>query len=421
MIRFILASVCAVSLVAEDRQPPLLTVDEAVVIAREQSERVLAASARQQASVHEGRAITAELYPSIRGSAGYSTQGDRDVYFNGQRTNVDAYDTWSAGLRVDQFIYGFGKRSALQSDSQGLQDSASAQFDGTKRDVELLTRNAVIDWTLAQAGVRISKRRQIRRTEELKLVKVLKDAGLSDALEVGQAELEVINTNNEVTATESNVRNKHIAVAEILSLEPQQFRLQAPQLPPPDLEAWLHQAEAHLTKSPEIRNLQAEHKRLQAAHAARSADNLPQVGLFASLDSASEEFDDPAEGWTAGVSVSWNIYAGGRNRSTMSALQLQSKQLELQTKVVLRERLRQYLTLKNDAESLNTRIVTQKRSLTIADDNYQAALDQFEKGLINRTRLEDFNLAISEAEYRLATLLAEIGIVYNRIRSLAQQ
>ncbi len=300
--------------------------------ARLAAERILAARALYEI------ARGAEL-PTIDGSASAS-------YTGVTRNGIPSFPT---GDR-DGSLYAFGAAFSWELDFWGrlasATDAARVQLFATEEDRRLVLQVLVTDLASAylelrglDAELEIARVTLESRLRSLRLVTLRRDQGVSNSVEVRQAEVLVTTAQQQIPDTERQIEQKENEISVLLGRNPGPIArgetLDAQSRPdavPAGIPSVL------LDRRPDIR---AAELRLIGANALigeAKALLYPRIALTASGGYASEDLDDLLDGssgfWDVGGALLQPIFAGGRLRANVRATESRQRQeviLYLQT------------------------------------------------------------------------------------------
>ncbi len=158
---------------------PAATVEEALAKALANRADLKAAEAQVRAANDAHRAARAERLPSIALSADYGAIGVNPAQSHGTFTVVGT-------LKIPIWEGGRTEGDLQQSDAVLLQ--RRAELDDTKSRIESDVRNAFLDLEAAASQVELARANQKLARDTLNLTQQKFDAGVSDSLEVVQAQ-----------------------------------------------------------------------------------------------------------------------------------------------------------------------------------------------------------------------------------------
>ncbi len=167
---------------------------------------------------------------------------------------------------------------------------------------------------------------------------------------------------------------------------------------------------------PDYLRMLAEVRRTELEANARKAEFLPILGAYASW-----EVNNPSltryggNNWTAGLSLRWNIFAGGGDRAALqsSRLRLEQKQrqlsaLESALALELRQAVIQVRSAAQQLETMRTAEAESQEGLRILRNRYDAGLATMTDLLSAETARAAAGTALAEAIYRYRISFARL-------------
>lgn len=404
---------------AAQAAPLRIDADAAVRLASAHLESILAARARQAAAGADARADLARLLPQLNGRLAWQKHGDR--YAGDLAVEQDGED-WLGEIRLDQVLYQPGLIGATNDLRRARRQRAAADLATTQRDIELAVRQTVAAYALAEATVAITDRRIKQRQQEQTRIDLMAgpQVGMASSLDVGQARLNLIAAEQEHRQATNDRHEQHLQVARLIALDAEDFALTVALDQQPEPQPLLERAAVAIGLGPAITALQAASGETLAGGRLAHAQDWPRLGVFAQANSLGDQFDERNTEWVAGIGISWQIYDGGAARAQYRASRMRAEALRLQAQDLARDRARLLDRLTVRLASIAERLTAAEGTVTIAQQNYEAAKQQFENGLIDLTRLGEFSLAIGEQEFQLAALRYQRLLVINQLQALTR-
>jgi outer membrane protein len=169
-------------------------------------------------------------------------------------------------------------------------------------------------------------------------------------------------------------------------------------------------------RRPDYQRLLAELQQAELEVRSRQAEYLPAVGAFASW-----EMDNPSlhnyggSNWTAGVSLRWNIFAGGADSDRLQAarhrLEAKKRQLaamESAMALEIHSALVQFRSAEQQVEAARAAEVQSEEGLRILKNRYEAGLATMTDLLSAESQRAAARAMLSEAVYRHRLSYAQI-------------
>ena len=114
-------------------------------------------------------------------------------------------DVYQYGARVDQFVYGFGRWSAVYRAAEAQTLAAGSDLQLARLAAANLARTAVASVRFARADVGVSRDRLDLRLSELEDASNLFEAGRVARIDVRQAQIDAIDAANRLRASEAGI------------------------------------------------------------------------------------------------------------------------------------------------------------------------------------------------------------------------
>lgn len=403
----------------EANDTPLeLDPDTAAALARDKAEAVLAARAAVSVSRGEGRALASYAWPQVGAEAGYTYIGEEPVIYSGLPQDEEEY---LLAIRGEQLLWTFGRHSATRDRRQALTDSASADLALARREAAFRARIAVEAVLLAQARRAVAEDRVRQRQDELEQATLRRQAGTVTDLDVRQTETAVLVARNQVGEAAAAIRQSMAELATAIAEPIERIAVAGSLDRPVGIERLLATAREHIKTSPETAALAAGIRGQVALADEALTAYLPELYAEAEAYTVGPEWDETEEGWSAGLSLRWNLYDGGARLAQRSAALDRRRQLLRQEAGVRRERARELAQIKATTASLAERIDRQRRIVDLNAANYQDVLSQYRNGLTTLTRVGEVSLAVAENRFTLLELIYREAVAAHRLRRLIEQ
>ncbi len=404
-LTFLLLVTASALLHAEEAvSPPSLNIDQAARRAWEQSRDVLIAQAQVLSTQAQSRSNTSFLYPNLSANARYINQEAGDPLW-GQSTIEDVY---TADITVDQFLFGFGRRSAARDASNYLVLAASADHDRVRNEATNIVRRAVTDIWLARANITINESRVKQRQDEVDDAKALEAAGSVSALDVRLSEINLADSKNSLTQAYSDELINLNKLAQLLSIPVQVDKKPISVTGSVDQETnvtkYLELAKNHQTSSSGLTALESRRQAEEANQQLAQSGMYPQLLATANYSGIGDGFEDLNEQWQIGVGLSWSIYDGGQQMAKKSQAQSNIVSLSQQHQKLIEQRQQVLINAQIQQKTLLSRIEQQKHVISLAKKNYDDTRLLYKAGGTTITRLGDSSLALEEAKFLLANL-----------------
>jgi multidrug efflux system outer membrane protein len=358
------------------------------------------------------------LYEIARGAELPTVDGSASASYAGiTRNGIPPYPT---GDR-DGMQYAFGAAFSWELDFWGrlnsATDAARAELLATEEDHRLVLQVLVTDLARAYFELReldaelvIARDTLASRKKSLALVTLRRDEGVSNSLEVRQAEVLVTTAQQQIPEIERQIEQKENEISTLLGRNPGAVARGRPlveqSLPdaiPPGLPSTL------LDRRPDVR---AAEQRLISSNAQigeAKALLYPRIALTASGGFASEDLDDLLDAssgfWDTGIALLQPIFNGGRLRANVRATESRQRQaviLYLQTlQVAFREvsdTLVGYRKLREFREQQEILTRTLEDQQRLSNMRYKGGVTAYLEILDTDRQLFDAQLGLAQAQ-----------------------
>ncbi len=446
MRKIIASALLAASVAAPafPQEPPRsLTVEEAVALALEASPALHAAGARLEGAAARTRELEAGRLPSVQAGAGYSRLSHVPPFevdlplppaIGGPRAFVISptlLDQYAVQVNVQQPIFtGFRLSRTIEAARRGEQ-AAGREMSQDRADAAFAARTAAWNLFKAREVERLAAESAGTARAHLERVKSLLAQGLvtrNDLLrsevQLSNAELQTIEAGNAVAAAtaaldsllgwplETPVEIRTSAADVLAGLD--EAARSYPELPPV-----LRKLEA---SRPDLLALRDRVKAAEAAVGAAAASRYPQVFATAGLLymnpnprllPARNKFYGT---WNAGLSVSYDLWNGGRAAEQTR----QARALVTQAEDAFRvardraalEATQAWLELRRARE----RIAAAEKAMGQARENLREAQNRFAEGVALTTEVLDAETLDLQAKTAYAQALADAALAQARMR-----
>ncbi|HSR95965.1 MAG TPA: TolC family protein [Kofleriaceae bacterium] len=406
--------------------PEVLTLERAIEIAMRQQPSLRQTNA--QLEVARGRVDLSRVGTrpviglsgtlatgSTRGGAGIGTgtgTTEGGFFTHSESTNLQASASWR--------IYDFGQSAASIRAAELTADAAAAAVGTTQLDVRTGVETTYLEAVARRKLVQVAEATVKSEDAHLDQARRFVAAQAKDPIEVAQAQSRDANAKSALAQAQSN---EAIALANLRSaigwVDPANSPIVSPNWPtpseaePPALVALVDTARK---SRPEIVQLDKE---LQAADAnldAARAERRPVLSANASTLWAPGTNDwSPEPSWSAGLTLSWNLFDGGR-----ASADARIARANVQSSIAQRDAL--LVSLTSQLDSSRSQIVANRanvqastEAVTAARAQLQLAEARYTQGLGSQIELADAQTAVTtaqgnlvSAEFQLATAWAQL-------------
>jgi outer membrane protein TolC len=412
--------------------PEVLTLERAIEIAMRQQPSLRQSRAQLEAA--QGRvdlsrvarnptialSATAATHSSSSSNiaAGTGTGFGGDFFSHAESTGLGGTASWT--------IYDFGQTAANIRAAELTADAAAASIGTTMLDVRTGVETTYLEAVARRRLVQVAEATVKSEDAHLDQAKRFVAAQAKDPIEVAQAQSRDANARSALAQAQSN---EAIALGNLRSaigwVEPTNSPTVSANWPtpseaePPQLIALVDTARK---RRPEIvqldKELQASEANLDAAHAERR----PVLSANASTQWSPGTGDwSPEPTWTAGLSLRWNLFDGGR-----SAADARIARANVQSSSAQRDAL--LVSLTSQLDSARSQIVANRANVQASTEAVVAARAQlqlaearYRQGLGSQIELADAQTAVTTAEGNLVQAEFQLGTAWAQLRRATAQ
>jgi outer membrane protein len=410
----------------------VLTLDEAIRIARTRAPQLRQALGSSDAASARAREAFSGLLPQVSGTARYqrtrselgaaSTFGTSGVAgtggVSGLSTTPVTSDFWGFSATATQLLFDFGQTTGHYAAAQSTAEGQAATATETLVSTALAVRTAYFQARATKDLVGVARATLGNQEVHLVQIRAFVDVGTRPPIDLAQARTNVANAKVQLVQAENNYDTARARLRQVMGVEdPIDWDVSDERYPPIEGEdepggALLAEA---LRRRPD---LVASERFVQAADQTISATRggyFPSIGLQGGATEQGAALD--ALHWSVfgGATLTWSLYQGGLTRAQVS-----EARANLDVATAQRDAVRQQVTLDVDTARLAVRAA--KASLLAANDAVVNAREQlrlaegrYRTGAGSSIELSDAQLAATNAEaqavqadYQLATARAQL-------------
>lgn len=397
--------------------PParIVTLQEAEQTALARQPQLRQAQANASAGSARADQARAGLLPQVVATGSYTRAGPQSSV--GLTTTGRPPNQWVGQLSASQVIFDpgafFGWRSAGAS-AESLRDTA----DTARLDVISGVRAAYFAARADRDLARVARETVQNDEAHLRQTQAFVEVGTQPAIALAQTRSQLASARLALIQAENTYANARTQLAQAMGLETWgPFEVSDDTIPPVGgedgaLEPLLVEAYA---ARPELASLHASERANQQSISAARSGYLPTVsahGTYAQIGSA---LPDTQETWTAGVTLSWNLFSGGLTNAqvreanaNLDSLRAQDVALRTSIRVDVEQALLGVRAARSSVQAATEAEINAREQLRLAEGRYQA-------GVGSIIELGDAQVAVSNAaaqrvqnEYNLAAARAAL-------------
>jgi len=425
---------CA-TLAASAQMPRVLTLQEALRVARERQPQLREARYLTEAAYARADQARSGLLPQVSATAGYQKTTANFIARPGAvpgaastknaGSSLGFFNFFNGSLSVNQLIWDFGQtygryRAArsLTEAQQNNERSVSLQIDNTLRAAFFLAR-------ANRALVGVANKAVVNFGKHLDQVQGFVEVGTRPEIDLAQARADVASARSQLIDAQNNYLIAKAQLNQAMGIVgPTDYEVADQSLLPiPGEESSIDAlAEEALKARPELIALDDQIKaQLQTVSAIKGGYG-PAVGATAGATTGGPRVDDLGWNLALGLTLTWQIYQGGFTTAQVHEAEAAAGQLAAQLDL-----LRQQVRFDVEQASLAVRaakavIEADRETVVNARDRLRLAEGRYETGVGSAIELGDAQVALTtaeaqtvQAEDRLSTARAQL------LRALGRQ
>jgi TolC family type I secretion outer membrane protein len=406
----------------------ILTLDQAINLALEQSPDMEATRRRLEAANALVTQAEAGFYPKINFGEQYtdtnnpvgafmSVLNQRRFDFGLDFNNPDPTDNFNTKLSLTQPLFNGGRTVIGRRIAQTNVARMSEELRRVHNDLRFEVTQAYFVILQAQELVKVQRESVTQVEAQLKIAQARFQAGTAVLSDVLNVEVRLAEVQEELIKAENRFALAQAAFNTVLGVEIEREFLLSPESQLPPLEKTLEEVlTTSLERRPEVASIQRGVKINEEQVKLAQAGFLPTLNLVVSYDLDTEDFSAVEESWQVGVVFQINLFDGfattAKVRESRQNLE-ESKALERRVKLNIQlEAKEAFLNLQEarDRVQVATKSVQQaEESLRIIEIRYRGEI-----ALV--TELIDAQVALTAARTRLVTALFAEQIALARLQ-----
>jgi outer membrane protein len=392
----------------------ILTLDEALASAREHQPQLHQAHAASEAADARAGQALAPLLPQLNASAGYSRTTANRIERPGSTGTLGLcipsagvscspwklYNSFSDQIGLTQLIFDFGaapfRLSAARSNAQAAQNSER----GTLLTVELTVRQVYYDARANFALVKVAEDSLKNLQRHLEQIQGFVGAGTRPEIDLVQARTDTANARVQLINAENAWETSRVQLNQAMGVPGStDYELSGDPAPPvagEDASGDVLLAEAEKAR-PEIAAAEEQVHAAQATLRSFQAQYLPSLSGNLGFVQGGTVLDNLGWNASAGVTLSWNLFAGGLTRQ-----EAREAEANLAGMVAQLDLLRQQLRVDVDTARLAvraTKVATgaAQEALVNARERLRLAEQRYLVGVGSAIELGDAQVALTQA------------------------
>ncbi len=421
-------------------QQRIVTLDEAIGVARANQPQLRQARANTSAAVARSDEARAPLLPQLSGTASYQRSTGNFAARPGSvpglggaqgGTSLQMFNYYSFGATASQLVWDFGQTPDRWRAAQASADAQRDTEHYTGLQVLLGVRTAYFTARANKDLVSVARETLANQQAHLRQTQGFVEVGTRPEIDLAQARTNVANAQVQVINTENGYETAKAQLNQAMGVEgPTDYDVANETLPPVDGEdqptdVLLQQA---LRERQDVASLDRQARAQQLTSSAVRGSYFPSLGLSAGITNAGPALDNTVWNWNATATLTWNIFQGGLTRAqsqeaeaTLTALAAQADTLRQQVRLDVEQARLAVRAAKTSLAAAGEALTNARQQLRLAEGRYQV-------GAGNIIELSDAQVAATsaaaqrvQADYNLATARAQLLRALGNPGPFAQQ
>ncbi len=388
------------------RKDELLTLQRCVEIALLKHPTIVAGQNTVSASQSRVYEAKSNYYPQIAADASYTRvkplSGTKVVSTGtpgtGFSTSTSSFDQYSGNLTLSQNIYDFGKTSSQVDIQKYLLDSSKSDLETTVEQVLFSVKQAYYGLLQAKRNRAVAEDTVKQFQLHLDQAKGFYEVGTHPKYDVTKAEVDLSNAKLNLIKNENNVKVAKVTLNNAMGV---------PDAPDYTIEDILAFQKYEITFARAIETAYKNRPDLQSAIAKRMSSersiDLAKTGYYPALTGNAQytrsdnNFFPSAEGWSAGVALTFPIFSGFLTKHQVEEakanLGVARANEETLKQTILLDVQQAYLNLMVAEESISNTELTVKQST----ENLEIANGRYAAGVGNPIEVADAEVLLANA------------------------
>lgn len=403
----------------------VLTLDEALHLARANHPQLHAARAQTEVSTAKVEEAKAPLLPQVTGNASYQ-RATRNATtttilpggITSTQTGVSSGNSYNAGITASELIYDFGQTTGKWKASKATLRSQEENERNFVVQVAFNLRSAYFAAAAARAQLKVDEESLHNQEAHLRQIQGFVEAGTRPEIDLAQARTDRANAKvqliNAQVAYDTNkaLLNQSMGVergTDYEVAEPSALAIEGEDLSTDDL------LPTALKARPDLQSLARQIEAQELSTNALKGGYAPSFNVSTGLTESGPAVDQLDWGWNARLSLNWQIFGGGitdaqvrEARANTAVLRAQYDLQRQQVRADVEQARLGVRAAKAAIEATHEAAVNARVRLNLAEGRYQA-------GVGNVIELGDSQVALTaaagqevQAVFNLATARARL-------------
>ena len=407
----------------------VLTLEEALHLARERQPSLRQARAGTEAAQARADEFRAPLLPQVFASLGYSRTTANVIYRPGPTASVSpttgstasdfaTYNSFSGALTLNQLIYDFGQTSGRWHAQEAQANAVADSERATVLQALLNVRGSYFDARANKALAGVARETLDNLRKHQSQIEEFVKAGTRPEIDLVQARTDtanavvtVINAENAYESSKAQL-NQAMGSPGPTDYDVADEQLSAVQGEDAAVDALLDES---LRVRPEVASLLAQLNAQQEVLRSVEGQYGPSIGANAGISQGGTALDHLNWNASAGVSLSWGLFQGGLTnatvreaRSSEAALRAQLDGLRLQIRLEVEQVRLAVRATKAALGASREALLNSRERLNLAEQRYQQGLGSIIELGDAQVAVTSASAQVVQADFRLATARAQL-------------
>jgi outer membrane protein len=393
-----------------------LTLERAVETALAHQPQLAAARARTRAARARIGEAAAGLLPQVSATAGVARASGP--------APLGAATSLSAGLQASQLLFDFGQTWNRTGAAQASADAATQDERASLQSAVLAVRAAWFQAGAARDLVAVARETLANREAHLEQVKAFVEVGTRPEIDLAQARADRASAVVQLIGAENDLATARAQLDQAMGLEAASDAPLSDEPYPavPGEEGPVEQLLAEAQRArPEVASLARQRAAQEATLRSVQGAYGPTLAASGKANESGPALDDLSRSWSAGLTLTWPLYEGGRTRAqaeearaTLDGFDAQEAALRQQIRLELTQARLAVRAARASLDATAELVASARERLRLAEGRYQS-------GLGSGIELSDAQVALTTAEaqevkarFTLASARAQLSTALGR-------
>ena len=378
-------------------QRDTLSLSRAIALALQNHPSIRAAEAGIRFASGALTQARSSYLPSVNATVGYTRTDGAFVFNPSFPPRQQSYNSYSAGLQIQQTLFDFGKATNKISASSELLDASSFNAQSSRDNIAMNVQLAYFGLVQAQRVAKVNELAMEQAERHLHQAKAFYNAGRRPLFDVTKAEVDVANANVNLIRARNQMRVANVQLENAMGIHPRQSYVLTDTLTVVPFTMSLDSVKGlALNQQPDVQSARALLAANQSLASSAWDQHLPSLSAFGNLTWTN--FDFPLfSRWNAGITLSIPVFQGfsivGQVEQAEANADAAKANLDLLTEAITLEVEQTYLGL----EEAEERIAATTKLVEQAEQNLNLAEKQYAAGVGTAIETTDAHLTLSNA------------------------